>query len=155
MSDPGNTSLPANIYWMSLSTILKISHWICHISVLKDSLIKRIYKLVPPQNLRVCNLHITPTHKVHYCYCNCIDRRKVSISPALSHHYSLGYWNFFASSLLLYLKFLMSFTMEWMNEWCFKPWLCTVRLNWARDNLGEWDEFCYESCPWPFTMESH
>ena len=24
-----------------------------------------------------------------------------------------------------------------------------LRLYWARDNLGEWDEFCYESCPWP------
>ena len=22
-----------------------------------------------------------------------------------------------------------------------------LRLNWAGDNLGEWDEFCYESCP--------
>ena len=38
---------------------------------------------------------------------------------------------------------------SWMNkkwnEWCFRPWFCTVRL---RDNLGEWDEFCYESCLW-------
>ena len=33
------------------------------------------------------------------------------------------------------------------NDWCFRPWFCTVRLYWARDNLGEWDEFCYESCP--------
>ena len=23
-----------------------------------------------------------------------------------------------------------------------------VMLYWARDNLGEWDEFCYISCPW-------
>ena len=34
------------------------------------------------------------------------------------------------------------------NQWCFRPWLCTVRLSWARDYLGKWDEFCYESCPW-------
>ena len=27
-------------------------------------------------------------------------------------------------------------------------WFSTVRLYWARDNLGEWDELCYESCPW-------
>ena len=26
-------------------------------------------------------------------------------------------------------------------EWCFRPY-------WARDNLGECDEFCCESCPW-------
>ena len=28
------------------------------------------------------------------------------------------------------------------------PRLFTVRIYWAEDNLGEWDEFCYESCPW-------
>lgn len=108
--DSGNTSLLQTYieYWLSCSTILKISHWICHISMLKDSLIERIYIIVPPQNLRACNLHITPTHRVHYCYCNCIDRRNVSIYPASSQHYSLGYWNFFARSLI----FLMSFTME-------------------------------------------
>ena len=29
---------------------------------------------------------------------------------------------------------------------CFRPRFCTVRLYWVGDNLGEWDEFCYESC---------
>ena len=33
-----------------------------------------------------------------------------------------------------------------MNEWCLRPRLCTVRLNWAGDKLG--DELCYKSCPW-------
>ena len=37
---------------------------------------------------------------------------------------------------------------EWKNEWYFRPRLCTARLNWAGDILGEWDEVCYESCPW-------
>ena len=37
--------------------------------------------------------------------------------------------------------------MKW-NDWCFSPRFCTVRLNWAGDNLGEWHEFCYEPCPW-------
>ena len=23
-----------------------------------------------------------------------------------------------------------------------------LRLYWAGDNLGKWDEFCHESCPW-------
>ena len=27
------------------------------------------------------------------------------------------------------------------NDWCFRPWFCTVWLYWARDNMGEWDEF--------------
>ena len=35
-----------------------------------------------------------------------------------------------------------------LNEWCFKPRFCTVNLHCAGDNLGEWDEFCYESCSW-------
>ena len=30
-----------------------------------------------------------------------------------------------------------------MNEWCFRPRFCTVRLNWAGDNLG-W--FVQKSC---------
>ena len=34
------------------------------------------------------------------------------------------------------------------NEWCFRPQFCTARLYWVGDNLGEWDKFCYESCPW-------
>ena len=34
------------------------------------------------------------------------------------------------------------------NEWCFRPQFCSVKLYWAGNNLGEWDEFCYESCPW-------
>ena len=34
------------------------------------------------------------------------------------------------------------------NGWCFRPQSCTVRLYWADDNLGYWDEFYYESCPW-------
>ena len=37
--------------------------------------------------------------------------------------------------------------MKW-NDWCFRPWFCSVRLCWARDNLDEWDEFWYESCNW-------
>ena len=35
---------------------------------------------------------------------------------------------------------------EWMNDWCFRQRFCSVRLCWARDNLGECEEFCYESC---------
>ena len=34
------------------------------------------------------------------------------------------------------------------NHWCYRPRFCTVMLYWAGDNLGERDEFCYESCPW-------
>ena len=37
--------------------------------------------------------------------------------------------------------------MKW-NDWCFRPRFFTVRLYWAGDNLGEWDGFCYKSCPW-------
>ena len=37
--------------------------------------------------------------------------------------------------------------MAW-NEWCFRPRFCTVRLYWGGDILFEWDQFCYESCPW-------
>ena len=40
---------------------------------------------------------------------------------------------------------------EWMNE-CMIGVLghdsALVRLSGAGDNLGEWDEFCYEPCPW-------
>ena len=36
--------------------------------------------------------------------------------------------------------------MKW-NEWCFSPQICTVSLYWAGDSLGQWDGFCYESCP--------
>ena len=32
-----------------------------------------------------------------------------------------------------------------MNNWCFRPRFCTVKLYWAGGNL-RW--FCYESCPW-------
>ena len=35
-----------------------------------------------------------------------------------------------------------------MNEWHFSPQFCTVKLYWAGDNLGKWDEFCDESCLW-------
>ena len=64
--------------------------------------------------------------------------------------------------------------MYWMNDWWFTPRFCSVaailgrrqpgrmrwmigvlghdsallRLDWAGDNLCEWDEFCYESCTW-------
>ena len=31
---------------------------------------------------------------------------------------------------------------------CFRPQFCTVRPYWAGENLSQWDEFCYESCPW-------
>ena len=41
----------------------------------------------------------------------------------------------------------------WMHDWCFRPRLCTARLNWAGDNLGEWDEFRYEPC-WPYLCAS-
>ena len=33
------------------------------------------------------------------------------------------------------------------KEWCFRTWFSTVRLYWARDNLGEWVKVWYESCP--------
>ena len=29
---------------------------------------------------------------------------------------------------------------EWMNEWCFRPLLCTEWLNLLRDSLGQWGE---------------
>ena len=32
--------------------------------------------------------------------------------------------------------------MKW-NDWVFRPRFCTVRLCWAEDNLGEWDDFFY------------
>ena len=35
----------------------------------------------------------------------------------------------------------------WINDSCFRPRFCTVRLYWAGDNLASWDEICYESCP--------
>ena len=34
------------------------------------------------------------------------------------------------------------------NEMCFRLQFHTGRLNWAWDNLGLWDEFSYEPCPW-------
>ena len=55
------------------------------------------------------------------------------------------------------------FYMKW-NDWCFRPRLCAVKLIWAGDNLGEWDEFCYELCPlrridhltcWPAVQRYH
>ena len=49
---------------------------------------------------------------------------------------------------------IFSCSLEWYtpnlqneNDWCFRPQLCTVRLNCTGDNLGEWDEFCYKTCP--------
>ena len=39
----------------------------------------------------------------------------------------------------------------------FRSRICTVRLSWAGDNLGEWDEFCWESwfvkevVPWHYS----
>ena len=50
------------------------------------------------------------------------------------------------------------------SEWCFRLQYCTVRLYWAGDNLGYWDEFWYESCPrcridhltcWPAVQRRH
>ena len=37
----------------------------------------------------------------------------------------------------------------------FRPRFCTVRLYWAGNNLGESDEFCYDSCPWRRIDRSH
>ena len=34
------------------------------------------------------------------------------------------------------------------NDWSFRPRFCTVRLYWAGNTLGEWDEFCNESGLW-------
>ena len=34
-----------------------------------------------------------------------------------------------------------------INDLCFRPRFCTIRLCWAGDNLGWWDGFCYGSCP--------
>ena len=34
------------------------------------------------------------------------------------------------------------------NEWCSMQRIWTVWLYWAGKNLGKWDEFCFESCPW-------
>ena len=39
-------------------------------------------------------------------------------------------------------------TSQWRNDKCFRPRFCTVRPNWAGDNLGWWDEFCCEWCLW-------
>ena len=36
---------------------------------------------------------------------------------------------------------------EWMNGVLGND-SALLRLYWAEDNLGQWDEFCYESCPW-------
>ena len=37
---------------------------------------------------------------------------------------------------------------EWMNEWYFRVLFCILRLYKAVNNLGQWDEFYYESCNW-------
>ena len=34
---------------------------------------------------------------------------------------------------------------HWNHEWCFGPDNALVRLYWARDHLGQWDQFCYKS----------
>ena len=38
-------------------------------------------------------------------------------------------------------KALLKVSLYIMNEWCFKPRFCTVRLYWTGDNLVEWGEF--------------
>ena len=43
--------------------------------------------------------------------------------------------------------------LKW-NDWCFQLWFYTVRLYWARGNLGRWDEICYKSCAWCRTDRS-
>ena len=45
-------------------------------------------------------------------------------------------------------------TWKHMNDWCLRPRFCTVKAILAGDNLGEFDEFCYEPCPWSRTDRS-
>ena len=45
-------------------------------------------------------------------------------------------------------QYVVLFCQYMNDEWCFRPWFCTVRLYWVQYNLGKWDEFYYESCPW-------
>ena len=46
------------------------------------------------------------------------------------------------------------------NYGCFRPRCCTVRLYWAGDNLGKWDELWYNHAPgarsitWPVNLQS-
>ena len=39
----------------------------------------------------------------------------------------------------VWMAFIFAEWNEWMNDWCYRPRFCTVRLYWAGDNLGEWD----------------
>ena len=39
-------------------------------------------------------------------------------------------------------------TIDWMNDWYLLQYSALLRLYWAWDNLGQWDEFCYEPCQW-------
>ena len=68
--------------------------------------------------------------------CNKADNNKLQspgISVSLS--YSIGIWE------------------EWMIGVLGHD-SALLRLNWAGDNLGEWDECCYESCLWRRSVRS-
>ena len=54
---------------------------------------------------------------------------------------------YFIKLVLWFIDFKLYNTKWKWNYWRFRPRFCTVRLNCAGDNLGEWDEFCCESWP--------
>ena len=58
-------------------------------------------------------------------------------------------WGIFAFFLKQEHRFSLSRPLNrkilMLNEWCFRPRSCAVRLHWAGDNEII---FCYESCPW-------
>ena len=57
------------------------------------------------------------------------------------HHFIL--WTKFPSKNLTFTQ-----QMEWMNDWFLSHDSAMLRLHWAGDNMGEWDDLCYEWCSW-------
>ena len=57
----------------------------------------------------------------------------------------------FCSTYISSFTKIHSILLIWMNEWMngvLGHDSALFKLYWGRDNLGEWDEFCSESCPW-------
>ena len=101
--------------------------------------IKFLYKNTPTRFLHVCE---GVCERVWICVCVWVGG-----GTRIRHAHLLLYiwpsnrletWKQIFLNLSFFSLLVYHQQMKW-NDWCFRPRFCTVRLYWAWENLGEWD----------------
>ena len=101
----------------------------CNYPLIRVYLYGSFFPSVPSVSIYMALLfHLLPFPSIH--------PYKVLFPPT---NHSVYLFISYVSIVCLYYIFHI---MKW-NDWCFKPWCCTVRLYWAGDNLGKYCTLCF------------